>query len=277
MGFLKRLLGKTQTSPKIGDGRRVYAVGDIHGRLDLLNRLLEEITAHAARQPQAQNVIVFLGDYIDRGPDSRGVIERLASLTIADWQIVCLRGNHDQVMLDFVADPLLYRAWRNYGAQETLLSYGIRPPLFDRDEDFITAHESLARVCPAHHWRFLSSLRHFHVEGDYVFVHAGLRPGLSLADQVPEDMLWIREEFLSHRQKFTKMVVHGHTPSPAPVKSFNRICVDTGAHATNVLSAAVLEGETCEFLSATGVTMPAVAPAPLTQHRLISDSAALTA
>ncbi len=229
----------------------MVAVGDIHGRADLLDQLMDRLRDHARRNPCADNTLVFLGDYIDRGMDSRGVIQRLVANPMPGWKIVFVRGNHDQCMLDFIEDPELYRSWRQFGAPETLMSYGVRPPLFDRSEDFIRARDDLARACPVEHWKFFSRLRYFHVEGDYVFVHAGLRPGVALADQVPHDMMWIRDEFLAARQKFPKIVVHGHTPSPMVVRLENRIGIDTGAHATDRLTAVILEGALTSFLHTT--------------------------
>lgn len=249
MNWLRKLTQRHATPPSVGEGRRVIAVGDIHGRADLLDQLLERLLSYAANAPDFENTIVFLGDYIDRGMNSREVIQRLVDNPIPGWKMVCLRGNHDQSMLDFVKDPAVYRNWRQFGAPETLFSYGVRPPLFDRVEDFARARDDLARACPLNHWEFLGRLRYFHVEGDYVFVHAGIRPGVALVDQTPEDMMWIRDEFLAHRQKFPKVVVHGHTPSPRAVHLENRIGIDTGAHATDRLTAVIFEGARSSFLS----------------------------
>jgi serine/threonine protein phosphatase 1 len=217
--------------------------------------LLKQIADHAARHPMADNVLLFLGDYIDRGPESRGVIDRLLSLqrVFPGWTLHFLKGNHDQAALDFIGNPALYTVWRSHGAAETLISYGVIPPGFERQQDFERARDDFARAVPASHFQFLGQLHYWHVEDDYLFVHAGIRPGIALENQLAEDLLWIREDFLLHRKRFGKMVVHGHTPAPSPVVLPNRICVDTGAHATGQLTALVLDGERHGFL-ATGRT-----------------------
>jgi serine/threonine protein phosphatase 1 len=246
---LKRLIGAKAPKPAVGLGKRLFAIGDIHGRQDLLDALLKRIALHVAAAPPADNILVFLGDYVDRGPASRSVIERLCGLEREiGWRCVFLRGNHDQAVLEFLREPSYYSAWRGYGAAETLLSYGVMPPRFENAADFARAWDDFSRKFPPHHSEFLGGLKYLHVEDDYVFVHAGIRPGLALADQSPEDLMWIRENFLSHRGRFEKVVVHGHTPAPAPVILSNRICVDTGAHATGRLTALVLEGEKQNFL-----------------------------
>jgi serine/threonine protein phosphatase 1 len=233
------------------DSSCIYAVGDIHGRLDLLVHLLDRIQDEA--NPAFRNVLVFVGDYIDRGPDSREVVEHLSTLEMPDWQVVFLRGNHDETLLKFLDDPMVYRNWREYGGAETLLSYGVMPPSFDDKEDFVTAREEFLRGFPASHLDFFRRLEDFHVEGDYMFVHAGVRPGVPLEKQSASDLMWIRNEFLYSDKSFGKMIVHGHTPSERPVRRRNRIGIDTGAFATGCLTAVVLEGENCRFLSAKNV------------------------
>jgi len=243
------LIGAKAPKPAVGMGKRLFAIGDIHGRRDLLDGLLEHIASYIGSAPLADNILVFLGDYVDRGPASRAVIERLCGLEQeTGWRCIFLRGNHDQAILEFLQDPSSYSAWRGYGAAETLLSYGVMPPRFENASDFAQAWDDFARKFPPQHSEFLRGLKHFHVEDDYVFVHAGIRPGIALADQTPNDMMWIRESFLSYRGRFEKVVVHGHTPAPAPVILSNRICVDTGAHATGRLTALVLEGRRQLFL-----------------------------
>lgn len=232
-------------------GRRIFAIGDIHGRLDLLDLLLEQIANHAAQHPMPDNGLVFLGDYIDRGPDSRGVIDRLIALprVFAGWELHFLRGNHDNAALEFIKNPGLYTVWRSHGAAQTLISYGVLPPRFEKQSEFEQARDDFVRVVPRSHFNFLSQLKYFHAEDDYLFVHAGIRPGIALADQLPEDMLWIREDFLLHRKRFEKVIVHGHTPAPSPIVLSNRICVDTGAHATGQLTALILDSEGRSFLT----------------------------
>lgn len=232
----------------VPEGERVYAVGDIHGRRDLLDKMLEAIAADAAGAAR-QNSIVFLGDYVDRGTDSKGVIDRLSSLALPGWQTVFLRGNHDQAVLDFLADAAFYRAWRSFGAADTLLSYGVMPPRFDKEDAFEEARQALADALPPAHRDFFESLAYRHEVGGYCFVHAGVRPGIALDRQVPEDLLWIRDEFLLSERRLEKIIVHGHTPLEEPERRGFRIGVDTGAYATGRLSAVVLDGATCRFLT----------------------------
>lgn len=257
MNCWRRLIGAKPPKPAIGAGKRLFAIGDIHGRRDLLDALLKRISRHIASAPPADNMLVFLGDYVDRGPASRAVIERLSGLERqTGWRCIFIKGNHDQAVLEFLRDPSYYSAWRGYGAAETLLSYGVMPPRFENASDFTRAWDEFSRKFPPRHLAFLNRLEYYHVEDDYLFVHAGIRPGVALADQTHEDLMWIRENFLSHRGRFEKVVVHGHTPSPAPVALSNRICVDTGAHATGRLTALVLDGEDQAFLDVRNKTAP---------------------
>jgi len=250
--LLPRHWFQNSKKPGVGAGRRVFAVGDIHGRCDLLEYLVERMMERAAlpRAGHVDNVLVFLGDYIDRGPDSRGVIEHLMALEnrLPGWGLVFVRGNHDQTLLDFLEAPEIYRAWRHYGAAQTLLSYGVMPPRFDDAADFQRARDEFARNCPLSHIEFFARTVLRHSEGDYLFVHAGIRPGIRLDRQSPEDLMQIRDDFLFSRRRFEKIVVHGHTPNDEPVELGNRIGIDTGAHATGVLTALVLEGENRSFL-----------------------------
>ena len=257
-GWLDRLLGQETRLPAIPAGRRIFAIGDVHGRLDLLEKLIGQVRDYAAARAPAQNALVLLGDYIDRGPHSKGVIDYLLALDIPGWQITFLRGNHDKAFLDFLGDANFYRAWRNFGAPETLLSYGVVPPRFDDENAFAKARDELAEKTPQSHLNFLAGLKDMHEEGDYLFVHAGIRPGIPLDRQMQEDLLWIRDDFLLSSRLTDKIVVHGHTPTMNPVKRPNRIGLDTGAHATGCLTAAVLEGESCTFL-ATGTVKAGVA------------------
>ena len=177
-----RLLKQRHSSAKAPEGMRIYAVGDIHGRKDLLDSLLAQITADAARWSREYS-IVFLGDYVDRGPNSKGVIETLMRLNLPGWEIVCLRGNHDQAVLDFLDDAQSYRAWKDFGGIDTLLSYGVRPPRYDNVGALIEARDEFVRLCPPSHLDFLRTLKYYHIAGDYMFAHAGVRPGISLTMQ----------------------------------------------------------------------------------------------
>jgi len=153
------------------------------------------------------------------------------------------------MLLDFCLNPEVYRVWRGFGGAETLLSYGVRPPQFDDLADFARARDEFVSRVPKSHLEFLKALPYFHVVGDYLFVHAGVQPGIALAQQQPEDLMWIRDELLFSDRVLEKIAVHGHTPSDRPVVRPNRICVDTGAFATNCLTSVVLNGESCSFLS----------------------------
>jgi serine/threonine protein phosphatase 1 len=232
--------------PTFEETHRIYAVGDVHGRADLLDALLDQIV-HDASSMSGTRSLVFVGDYIDRGPDSRGVIERLLH-PLAGFETHYLRGNHDQAMLDFLEEPSSYRTWRRFGADDTLLSYNVEPPSNDGAAAAL-ARDDLADNLPPSHLRFLQTLQPFVQIGAYYFVHAGVRPGLPLDDQSLEDMMWIREEFLNSEEDFGKVIVHGHTPGDRPVCRFNRIGIDTGAFATGCLTAVVLDGTGARFLS----------------------------
>ena len=234
------------------EGMRIYAIGDIHGRDDLLGRLLADITRDGAKYPDCRKLIIFLGDYVDRGLQSRQVIERLATLGMGGFETVFLKGNHELAMMQFLGDAQFGRTWKYYGGLETLHSYGINElTLSDDPADFERARERLVADMPASHRRFLETLSLSVEYGDYFFAHAGVRPGLSLARQIEEDLLWIRDEFLQSRMSFGKVVVHGHTPTEAAVFRSNRIGIDTGAYMTGVLTCLVLDG-TSQALLQTG-------------------------
>lgn len=245
-GKSRGLFSLFSRAPAPDETHRIYAVGDIHGRADLLDVLLEKIVSDASSTPATQS-LVFVGDYIDRGPNSRGVIERLLDPP-EGFEMHYLRGNHDQALLDFLENPSSYRTWRRFGADETLLSYDVEPPV-DNGAAALLARDDFAEKLPASHLRFLQDLQPFVQIGSYHFVHAGVRPGLPLEDQSLEDMMWIREEFLDCEEDFGKVVVHGHTPGDSPVCRFNRIGIDTGAFATNCLTAVVLDGVGARFLN----------------------------
>ncbi len=249
---LMKAIGLAKREPARAPERtRIYAVGDIHGCADLLDLLHEEIERDS-KNFTADKHIVYLGDFVDRGHDSKGVIERVMRRAPPGFRAHYIKGNHDAALLDFLEDPETYRVWKSFGAADTLMSYGVRPPLYDSPEERIKARDALQRVLPADHLAFFRSLELKVTLGDYVFVHAGVRPGVSLDDQSEEDLLWIRDEFLVSTLMHEKVVVHGHTPLSAPVRTSNRISVDTGAYATGILTCAVLEGTSCRFLQARG-------------------------
>jgi serine/threonine protein phosphatase 1 len=229
---------------------RLYAIGDIHGRLDLLDELLALIEDDAATQPELKKELIFLGDYIDRGQHSRQVLARLQTGPLAGFTPIFLRGNHEDVMLKFYAgDARLGMDWLYFGGRETLASYGVRPPpptiAPDKMPD-VLAEFKLA--VPAADIEFLQATVLSYVVGDYSFVHAGMRPGLPLEHQLREDLLYIRNDFLQSDDDFGTVVVHGHTIVEKPEIKHNRISIDTGAYATGRLTCLVLEGSSLRFL-----------------------------
>jgi serine/threonine protein phosphatase 1 len=226
---------------------RVYAIGDIHGRLDLLDQLLERIESDVRHGSHLETLYVFLGDYIDRGPASSGVIERLIAFS-SNQRTICLKGNHEAFLLEFFGNPGLLQEWGRYGGLNTLMSYGLRPPLQPNAAQSAEVAATLIRAMPEAHRDFLENLRLSLTLGDFFFVHAGVRPRIALEQQSEEDLLWIREEFLFYEQSFDKMVVHGHSPVRQPEVLDNRINIDTGAYATGRLTCLVLEGEDWRFL-----------------------------
>lgn len=231
-------------------GRRlIYAVGDIHGRADLLDLLLARIVED--RPADGAPVLVFLGDYIDRGTQSRGVVERLLGLKRnSAFELRFLRGNHEKAMLDFIRQPSTGPAWLSYGGAETLYSYGVRaPPPTPGPEEMRRAAEALRAALPPDHVAFFKELELFVRYDSYLFVHAGLRPGKALEAQAEEDLLTIREPFMRSTRKWPFRVVHGHTPEPNVHIDARRIGVDTGAYATGRLSAVRLDGESVTILS----------------------------
>lgn len=243
------------------EGLCLYAVGDIHGRMDLLLRLVEQIDADAAQLPEGvKPQIIFLGDYIDRGLQSRDVIEYFTSGALDRYDPVFLLGNHEEALLRFLQEVNFGTQWTRFGGGETLYSYGFAPP---NSRASLNSHEEMAKVreawtklweafrerLPESHLSFFQSLKPYHVAGDYLFVHAGLRPGLSLEKQSQRDMLWIREEFLDDALPFDHLIVHGHTPEDAIHRDDRRIGLDTGAFLTGKLSAARLFGTDVAFLN----------------------------
>ena len=236
--------------PSLPQGQLLYAVGDIHGRLDLLETMLELIAGDAqGREAARQKTLVFVGDYVDRGPDSRGVIERLIHDPPEGFVAHFLKGNHEAILLDFLEEPWRLDHWLMNGGDATMRSYGV---------DI----ERLAGLgAPAEIWRnaFADALPNTHLEffrrlklsvsfGDYLFVHAGVKPGVPLDAQSEPDLIWIRAPFLDHSGPFGKIVVHGHTPERVPVQRPNRIGIDTGAVFSGRLTALRLEDGLQEFL-----------------------------
>lgn len=237
-------------SNKVPDGVRVYAVGDIHGRLDLLDELLATMRADdRARGAGATTQYIFLGDLIDRGPESRGVVDRLMTLAQGGLNARFLMGNHEEVFLRAIGgDGRALRFLIRIGGRETLLSYGISEEEY-RNLDFDDFARRAAELVPASHLAFLAGFEKWIALGDYLFVHAGLRPGVAIEDQSASDLYWIRDDFLRHRDSFGKIVVHGHSITEDVDLRPNRIGIDTGAFASGRLTAIGLEGEERWFLS----------------------------
>jgi len=235
------------------EGQVIYAVGDIHGRLDLLNLLLDKITDDIAGSKREEATLAFLGDYVDRGPDSRLVLETLKQLKdLGGEKVVTLKGNHEQALLRFLDDPEAGPAWLQHGGRETLISYDVAPPLdSDPMETWARVRDAFAAALPLDHHRFLSSLGLWATAGDYLFVHAGVKPGVPLLEQTENDLLWVRDSFLRSPRALDKVVVHGHTPFESPQVQPGRIGVDTGAYATGVLTAVKLVGCDRTFIQAT--------------------------
>jgi serine/threonine protein phosphatase 1 len=238
----------TKTEASRSEPNRLYAIGDIHGRADLLDRMVEAIARDLDCRPIGHCLTVTVGDYIDRGPDSRGVLDRLARNPFPT-DYVGLKGNHEDLLAAFLRDPSTAEHWRRIGGLETLHSYGIDVAPLMRGRNYEAAAEALIAALPPEHFAFLASLRLTLTVGRYFLCHAGVRPGVPLQRQSEADLLWIRDEFLDSKADFGKTVLHGHTPTPEPEVLPNRINVDTGAFMTGRLTCAVLEGEDVRFLS----------------------------
>jgi serine/threonine protein phosphatase 1 len=222
----------------LGPGDRIYAIGDIHGRSDLLDRLYRLIRADSENEPPGGRVVVHLGDYVDRGPDSRGVIDRVMAPPLPGFQAVALLGNHDFMMRDFLRDPAqVGPGWMMNGAAATLTSYGVDPPLRMDAAEFERARFALTRALPPAHLAFLDGLAPMFRDDRFLFVHAGIRPGLPAERQRIEDLIWIREEFLDSPANHGAIVVHGHSITREPDFRSNRIGIDTGAYRSGRLTA----------------------------------------
>ena len=223
----------------------VWAVGDIHGRLDLLAPLTDAIVLDSAGGSHQQTVVIFLGDYIDRGPDSRGVLHHLTRLPQVhgiEWRF--LKGNHEEAMMRFLKDPGFGSSWCDYGGDAALGSFGLKPPTMrHRLDEWVRLAADLNHKLTVEERSFLEDLQLCTEVGDYFFAHAGARPGRSLSKQSPEDLLWIRKSFLDSTHAFSKIVVHGHTPEKAVFSDHRRVGVDTKAYESGVLSALRLQDD----------------------------------
>jgi len=250
------MFGAESTKPRGPEGQRAYVVGDVHGRLDLLDALLEHIHRDIADRPERKTIVVFVGDLIDRGPSSAQVVERLRTYRHAGVRPVFLLGNHEEVLLRILGGETdLITKWRWFGGTQCLESYGV-----DTSElkavDAATALERIRAAIPAAHVEFLRSFVDTCRFGDYLFVHAGIRPGISLDRQRQSDLRWIREPFLGDETDHGFVVVHGHTIHPQVDEQVNRIGIDTGAFRSGVLTALAIEGAD-RWIIDTKVTNPA--------------------
>jgi serine/threonine protein phosphatase 1 len=238
-----------EPTARVPDGIRIYAVGDLHGRVDLLDRLLMHIDDDLASFPAQRALHIFLGDYVDRGPDSRFVLDRLVARG-QTHEAVFLKGNHELFLLDFLRNPEVLKHWGQYGGVDTLMSYGVVPPFNPSAEQLAGLATALYKAMPDAHLKFLGQLQTSFTCGDYFFVHAGVRPGVAFAEQQEKDLLWIRDEFLQYADGFGKIIVHGHTPVTQADIRPNRINIDTGAYATGLLTCLILEADKKWFISA---------------------------
>ena len=233
--------------PALPEGVRIYAIGDIHGCLDLLDGLLAQIQHDISSRPAVRPILVFLGDYIDRGPSSRGTIDRLVVLAESN-EAVFLKGNHEQIAINCLRDRGLFERWMRLGGLQTLTSYGIQPDGYSDDEQIVRLQAAFHDALPQHHFRFFRDLQNSFSCGDFFFAHAGVKPGVALSQQKENDLLWIRQEFLSCNDDFGKIVVHGHTPARDVEVTSNRIDVDTGAFATGRLTCLVIDETTLSVI-----------------------------
>lgn len=227
-------------------GARLFAIGDIHGRLDLLDALLARLDDEGAREPGGQ--LIFLGDYIDRGPAIKEVVERLVAVRTERPASMFLLGNHEQVLAEFIASPERRADWLDWGGEETAASYGVPRP---EQKTPRALADALSQLMPPSHRAFLAQLAPSATLGDYFFAHAGVRPGVPLDLQSIDDLLWIRDAFHNARpdQRPDKVVVHGHHPVRKPLDLGWRIAVDTGAVYGGKLTAVALDGVTRKFIS----------------------------
>lgn len=229
-------------------GQRAYIIGDIHGRADLLASLLKTITQDAQSGPE-HRFLIYLGDYVDRGPHSREVVDLILKAPLKGFTQVHLMGNHEEFLLRFLQAPEQSAAWLEYGGKETLLSYGVSVPLgVLTPAKLKLAAAGLQEALPKEHLLFYERLQDSYELGDFFFTHAGIAPHKPLHRQVGEDLRWMREPFLSHTQPYTKIIVHGHSITDTPEFHANRIAIDTGAYHSGRLSCLVLERNTRRVL-----------------------------
>lgn len=239
-----------QIIPQVPADTRIYCIGDIHGRDDLL-AVMHSLIRHDAEGYTGRKVVIYLGDYIDRGLNSKNVIEQLLHHPLPTFEQVFLRGNHEQFLQLFLQVPETAIDWIKFGGHATLYSYGVKlQGMPYRKSQLQEIHRQLQELLPEAHKRFYEDLHLTHCEGDYFFVHAGIRPGIALQRQKEEDLLWIRDVFTGSSRKHEKVIVHGHTISEEPEILPNRIGIDTGAYFSGILTCLVLESVERRFITA---------------------------
>jgi serine/threonine protein phosphatase 1 len=230
-------------APALPEGERVYAIGDIHGRLDLLNELLNLIDRDDEARTPGRTTLILLGDLIDRGPHAASVVERTMRLHAASDRFHAIKGNHEEVMLAALSgDEAAMRLFLRIGGIQTLESYGVGLDDLPDGEEIETLIPRMQAAIPHEHAEFLAAMENSVEMGDYLFVHAGIRPGVPIAEQDPVEQRWIRDSFLDHPGHHGMMIVHGHSITPEPVLRPNRMGIDTGAYHSGVLTALGLEG-----------------------------------
>lgn len=248
----QRLL--TDGRPLTSFGEVIYAVGDIHGRFDLLVNLIDLILADFEKLQTQQSFtvsarLIFLGDYIDRGSDSYKVIDFLIGLKLESFEISYLKGNHEQILIDVLDKPTVFRNWLTHGGEVTVSSYGVDIDTGLSDVELENQRKLFCQKMPQPHKDFLKSLKPYYHRPPLFFVHAGVNPKNPLDQQDEQDCLWIRESFLDSRKKLSSIIVHGHTPQTLPSWDGRRIGVDTGAYFTNILASARIYGNSVDFIS----------------------------
>jgi serine/threonine protein phosphatase 1 len=233
--------------PALPAGVRIYAFGDIHGRLDLLKRLLSRVDKDVAQRPTMRAVFVFLGDYIDRGPSSRETIDWLLDRREHN-ECVFLKGNHEQLVINCLNNQRVFQQWLRLGGIETLASYGLSLGRLTSRINVAEVQAAFHRALPRAHLNFFRDQQPSFACGDFFFAHAGVKPRVELSRQAENDLLWIRDEFLGSTEDFGKIIVHGHTPTPTIEVRPNRINIDTGAYATGRLTCLVIDGSSVAFI-----------------------------
>jgi serine/threonine protein phosphatase 1 len=251
MKALRALFGRN-SAPATAPGERIYAIGDIHGRTDLLQRMMVAIGRHSSARglPQRMHIIV-IGDVIDRGPDSRGALEWLDEARHRMPDLLILLGNHEEMLLRALAgDEGTLRGWMRVGGAETVRSFGLEP--YVEGEDAVPWVQALRQAVPTAWSDWIASWPLTARSGDYLFTHAGLRPGVSIKRQARQHYLWGHEAFMADERDHGAVIVHGHTIIPEAEIRANRISIDTGAYASNMLSAICLDGTEQELLTVVG-------------------------